>query len=196
MIEIDKSLRFIKSLKAFSYRIQEEGKMKKLSFSILIVVLGIVFSTSAICAEIAKEGTGEIRIGKSGKVDVLPLAKGHLQMNFDENGAIVNAPPNSPFVDASMRAIGTFYAIEGKFKSTGAIVFTRPNGDQIFGRIIDVAGILGVGPNSGVIELSGGTGECSGIEGRLEIMPPPKMTPSKKGIYQGIGIMGINWKIP
>ena len=170
--------------------------MKKFSFAMFITVLWIVFSTSVIYAEITKNGSGEIRIGKSGKVNVLPLAKGHLQMNFDENGAVVNAPENSPFVDASMRAIGTLLAVEGKFKSNGAIVFNRPNGDQIFGKIVDVSGVLGVGPNSGTIELSGGTGECSGIEGRIEIMPPPKMTPSTKGAYQGVVIMKISWKIP
>ncbi len=57
-------------------------------------------------------------------------------------------------------------------------------------------GILGVGPTSGVMEIIGGTGECTGIEGTLEMLPRPKVKSSKKGTYQGIGIGKISWKIP
>jgi len=81
-------------------------------------------------------------------------------------------------------------------KGYGSVVVTRPNGDQFFSSLYKNEGILGVGPTSGVMEIIGGTGECTGIEGTLEMLPRPKVKSSKKGTYQGIGIGKISWKIP
>jgi hypothetical protein len=44
----------------------------------------------------AKEGSGHYRSGKSGTFDVIALGKDRFQLNYDETGAIVEAPENSP----------------------------------------------------------------------------------------------------
>ena len=169
--------------------------MKKCSITLFLITLGFLFSASLIYAELAKEGSGEYRGAKSGTFDVLPLGKDRLQMNYDEAGAFVEAPENSPLTNASYRVIGTLHSINGKWKGNGAMVVTRPNGDQVFG-VYKNEGVLGVGSTGGFIELIGGTGECTGIEGKMEFLPRPAVKPSKKGTYQGIGIGKITWKIP
>jgi hypothetical protein len=170
--------------------------MKKFSFTLFLIVLGFVFSTSILYAEMAKEGSGTYRTGKSGIYEVLKLVKDRLQMNYDETGVFVESPENSPLTNASYRVLGTLHAINGKFKGYGSVIVTRPNGDQIFLVYNKNEGILGVGPTSGVMEIIGGTGECTGIEGTLDFLPRPKVKSSKKGTYQGIGIGKISWKIP
>lgn len=169
--------------------------MKKFSIVLFLITIGLLFSASLIYAELAKEGSGEYRGAKSGTFEVLPLGKDRIQMNYDETGAIVEAPENSPLTNASYRVLGTLHAINGKFKGSGAIIVTRPNGDQVFG-VYKNEGVLGVGPTGGFIELIGGTGECTGIEGKMEMLPRPAVKPSKKGTYQGIGVGKITWKIP
>ena len=169
--------------------------MKKLSITLFIIALGLVFSASSIFAEMAKEGSGEYRGAKSGTFEVIKLGEGRLQMNYDEQGAMVDAPENSPFFNASFRALGTLHSINGKYKSYGSLVFTCPNGDQVFA-VIAADGVLGAGPTEGGADLIGGTGACSGIQGRIEFMPRPAVKASKQGTYQGIGIGKVSWKIP
>ncbi len=170
--------------------------MKKSNLALLLLILGLVFMPTFIVAEVAKEGSGMLRTGKSGNSQVLKMQEGHVQVNWKEMGAVVEAPKNSPFVNASFAAMGTLYAVEGNYQSNGAIVFTCTNGDKIFGIIHDVVGVLGTGPSSGGIKITGGTGACTGITGTMELMPRPTVKTSEKGTYQGIGIAKVSWKIP
>ena len=165
---------------------------------ILVSILSLVFLLTFVpisSAEMAKEGSGNYRSAKSGTFEVLMLGKDRLQMNYDEMGAIVEAPKNSPIENASFRVIGTLYAVNKKWTGSGALLITCANGDQVFGTYQN-EGILGVGPTGGFIKLIGGTGECAGIEGKMEMLPRPAVKPSKKGTYQGIGIGKITWRIP
>jgi hypothetical protein len=169
--------------------------MKKFSIALFLITLGLLFSASLTYAEMAKEGSGHYRSGKSGTFDVIALGKDRFQLNYDETGAIVEAPENSPLTNATYRTIGTQHGIEGKVKISGGLVLTRPNGDQIFG-VYELDGVVGTEQLSGVIEIIGGTGECAGIEGTMEMLPRPVLKTSKEGAYQGIGIGKITWKIP
>ena len=169
--------------------------MKKFSIALFLFSLGLLFSASLIYAEMAKEGSGHYRSGKSGTFDVIALGKDRFQLNYDETGAIVEAPENSPLTNATYRTIGTQHGVEGKFKGSGGLVLTRPNGDQIFG-VYELDGVVGTEQQTGIIEIIGGTGECVGIEGTMEMLPRPVLKTSKEGAYQGIGIGKIIWKIP
>jgi hypothetical protein len=169
--------------------------MKKLSTTLFMITLGLLFSASMICAEMAKEGSGHYRSGKSGTFDVIELGENRFQVNYDETGAIVEAPDNSPLTNATYRTIGTQHGFEGKFKGSGGLVLTRPNGDQIFG-VLEFEGVVETGIQTGTIKIIGGTGECAGIEGTMEMLPRPVSNTSKEGEYQGIGVGKITWKIP
>lgn len=169
--------------------------MKKYMTLFAVVVVGIWCSVSISHSEMAKEGNGNYVSAKSGTFEILKLGKNRLQMNWDVAGAFVEAPSNSPLENASYHSIGTLHAIDRKTKSNGGIVFTRPNGDQIFGTFIS-EGVLKGPLKSAVVEFTGGTGECEGIEGRMVASPRPKVTSSTKGGWQAIGLGKVTWKIP
>ena len=116
-------------------------------------------------------------------------------MNFEETGVVVKAPENSPLHNASFRLLGTLHATKGKYKSSGSVEWTRPNGDKIYGTY-ESEGVLGGGGATGVLKFVGGTGTCTGIEGTLETGNSPEIKPTKKGVYNGITIGKFNWKIP
>ena len=119
--------------------------MKKFSIILFIIALSLVFSASSTFAEMAKEGSGQYLSGKSGTFEVMMMGEDRLQMNYDEQGAMVEAPENSPFLNSSFRVIGTLHSINRKYKSYGSIVFTCQNGDQIYA-VIAADGVLGAGP--------------------------------------------------
>jgi hypothetical protein len=169
--------------------------MKKFSISILAIVLGLVFFVSIVSAEMSKEGNAEIRGAKSGTMQRLAMGEGRSQINYEETGVIIDAPEDCPFLNATWHAIGTLHGYQGKFEATGGLVFTRPNGDQIFATI-GTGGKSGEGISKGGVQFVGGTGECTGIEGEMMTQPRPKTKSSKEGSYQQVVLNKVTWKIP
>jgi hypothetical protein len=160
----------------------------------IIISLLLLITGTAISAEMAKEGSGDYRSGKTGFPTVLAMGKERLQMNIEEIGVVVLAPENSPLYNASFRFLGSIHAIKGKWKGTGFVEWTRPNGDKIYATF-EGEGALG-GDSAGILNFVGGTGTCVGIEGTLEIKSIYGIKPAKEGIFSGISIGKFNWKIP
>ena len=169
--------------------------MKRIGAALFVLMMGLLFSTSVFCSDFLKEGTGSYRAGKSGTSTEMKMGENRVQANWDELGVIVEAPEESPLVQATFRSIGTFHSIDGKMAGSGAITFTCPNGDKIFG-LITMSGIAGQGPIKGKVDLIGGTGECSKIEGHIELLPRLKTMPSQEGFYQQLALGKITWKLP
>ena len=168
--------------------------MKK-AFVILILTLFVLVTAGTVVgAEMAKKGNGDYRSGKSGTFVFIPMGKERMQMNFDEIGVVVSAPENSPFNNATFRDIGTLHAIKGKWKGSGFVEWTCTNGDKVYGTF-ESQGVMG-GSTSAVLKFVGGTGAYTGIEGTLEMRNTPGIKPARKGIYQGITVGKLNWKIP
>ncbi len=167
--------------------------IKKLTILTLVIFIIIIFGNFAD-AEMAKEGSGEYRSAKISTFDVLPMEKERLQMNYEQTGVVVTAPENSPLYKATFRALGSLHAIKGKYKSPGFIVWTNPNGDKIYATF-DSEGMLR-GESKASCKLVGGTGNCAGIEGSIEITGEAGFKPSKKGTGYGISAGTFNWKIP
>ncbi len=163
--------------------------MTLISIFILLGTAGFVFG-----AEMAKEGSGDYRSGKTGTFETLTMEKERGQMNLEEIGVVVAVPENSPLHNASFRSLGSVHAIKGKWKGSTFIVWTRPNGDKIFATY-EGGGVMG-GPSNGVATFVGGTGACAGIEGALEMKNTPGIKPSKEGTYADITVGKFNWKIP
>ena len=153
--------------------------MKRVNIVLIIASIALVLSVFAANAEMAKEGSGEYRSGVSGTFEILQLSEGQVQINWDQTGVMVDAPEDSPFLNASFRALGTTHSINGKTKDNGSLVFVCPNGDQIFG-IVDTEGDRVNGPSKGGVIIIGGTGDCAGIEGKVELMPRPTVQSAKK----------------
>ena len=169
--------------------------MIRKSMTIMFALLLIVTAGTAVGAEMAKEGNGDYRSGKTGTPVVLAMGKERLQMNFEEIGVVVSAPENSPLHNASFRTMGTLHAIKGKWKGIGFVEWTRPNGDKVYATF-EGEGVLGGGPSKSVLKFVGGTGTCTGIEGTMELGNTPGIKPAKKGVWNGISVGKFNWKIP
>ena len=168
--------------------------MIKAAMAIIVTILLLLSTGPAIGADFAKEGSGDYRSGKSGTFTFIAMGQEQGRMNVDEMGAVVFAPENSPFHNASFRSIGSSHIIKGKWKAAGMVEFNCTNGDKIYGTY-DAQGMWG-GPSSSLITFIGGTGSCTGIEGTLEIKGTPGIKEAKEGTYQGISVGTVNWKIP
>ncbi len=168
--------------------------MKKLSA--VVLALSFIFFTTSAIAEMAKEGSGAYRGAKGGTIKVIAFAEGHFQVNFEGAGVIVEAPEDSPFLNATFHEMGTYTVKDGAAEGSGGIKFTRPNGDTFYGTF-NFGGVHQEGPKSGTVKLVGGTGECAGFEGEIELLPRPKVAYSTPEVtYQAIAISNISWKIP
>jgi len=165
--------------------------MKK-CFLIIVFSLFIFYTTAY--AEMAKQGNGNYRSGKTGTYQVLAMEKKQFQINFEETGVVVEAPKDSPLFNSSFRSLGSSVAHMGKWKGNLFIIYTRPNGDKVYGTYRGQGVVRG--SSSGVITFIGGTGTCTGIGGSLEITNTPGLKSPKKGTYVGITVGKFNWKIP
>ena len=169
--------------------------MVRVSMTILFALLLLMTAGNVVGADMAKEGSGEYRSGKTGTFEILAMGKELVQMNYEETGVVVSAPENSPLYNASFRDIGTLHAVKGKWKGSGMVEFTRPNGDKIYTTFTG-EGVLGGGPSKSNHTFVGGTGTCAGIEGTLELRNTPGIKPTKKGTYSGMSVGDFSWKIP
>ena len=118
----------------------------------------------------------------------------YMQINYDETGIVVDAPSDSPFFNASFNTMGTIQAVNGVFTHSGAALWTRPNGEEIYG-IFTGEGKLGASSTTS-LKIVGGQGECAGITGTMDLKSGPYAKTSKKGYYMGTSIGKVYWKIP
>ena len=168
--------------------------MIRTTMALLLALLLVISAVPVSCTELAKEGSGEYRSGKSGTSTVMAMGKERVQMNFEQIGVVVSAPENSPFHNATFSVLGTLHGYKGKWKSTSFIEYTCTTGDKIYATA-EAQGVQG-GPDSSVLKFVGGTGACAGIEGSVEIDSTPGIKPAKKGMHQGISVGKVTWKIP
>ena len=122
------------------------------------------------------------------------MGKERIQMNFEQLGAVVLAPENSPFKNATFRNLGTLHGYKGNWKSTSFVEYTCTNGDKIYATS-EAEGGSGQ-TTKGILTIVGGTGACTGITGTIELMGTPGLKASKKGTHQGISVGTVSWKIP
>lgn len=168
--------------------------MKQLIINAFVLLAAVCLSAAAVHAELAKEGSGNYRSGRSAQISILKMGTNYMQINFDETGIVVDAPADSPFVNASFNTMGTIQAVNGVFTYSGAALWTRPNGEEIYG-IFSGEGKLGAGSTT-TLEIVGGQGECEGITGTMDLRSGPYAKSAKKGFSMGTTIGTINWKIP
>ena len=168
--------------------------MKNFTVGILAALFSLFVTVSAVSAELAKEGSGDYRSGRTAQVTIMKMGEERMQINFDETGIVVDAPENSPFFNASFQTMGTIHAIKGIFTYSGAAVWTRPNGEQIYATF-QGDGKLGVGTNT-TLKIVGGQGECAGITGSADLKAGPPAKSPKKGYGAGTTVGTIRWKIP
>lgn len=168
--------------------------MKRFSISLFVIGLGLVLSISTVYAEMEKEGSGNYRSAKSSKNEVLAMGKDYMQVNMSQLGMVVDAPKNSPFENATFKALVNSYIVKGKYEGSGFVEWVCPSGDKIYGRV-NFAGAMGKGYQS-AIEIVGGTGACEGIQGMVEIERGPQVKSAQEGMRQAFSVGKVSWKIP
>ena len=168
--------------------------MKKFLIVFLSSFLVLLLCCSIAGAELAKEGSGNYRSGRSAQLNVLKMGEKYMQINFDETGVVVDAPADSPFYNATFNTMGSIHAVKGIFTYSGSALWTRPNGEEIYGNFKG-EGTLGAGSTT-TVEIVGGEGECEGITGTMDLKSGPYAKTSKKGYSIGTSIGTVKWKIP
>lgn len=168
--------------------------MKTIAAYIVAVSFACLSAASTVGAGPSKEGSGPYRSARSAQISMMKMGDNRMQINYDETGIVVDAPADSPFHNASFRTMGTIHVVEGRLAYNGSALWTRPNGDRIYG-IFTGKGVLGKG-SSGFLEIVGGQGECEGITGTLELTSGPHAQSSKSGYSMGTTVGTIRWKIP
>ncbi len=172
----------------------KEGHAMKRALAILVMSLAFCLGLSSnLYAEMAKEGTVEYLAATSSTAKVLTMGKEHLQINFEGFGVVVNAPPEFPLHRASYHIIGGGHVINGAAKYTGFIVWTRLNGEKIYGTY-ESSGPM-KGERTGTIAFVGGDGSTKGIQGGIDITVQG-VHPAAKGTSQSISKAKAHWKIP
>jgi len=72
--------------------------MNRFTVGMLAVLFGLIVTVSTVsAAELAKEGSGKYRSGRTAEINVLKMGEEHMQINFDETGVVVDAPADSPY---------------------------------------------------------------------------------------------------
>ena len=99
--------------------------MRYLRILQLALIMSLPFS--AVQAEMAKEGRGDYRSGRSAIINIMKMGTDRLQINYDETGVVVESPENSPFYNASFRTMGTIHVVNGMLTYNGAALWTRPS---------------------------------------------------------------------
>jgi len=166
---------------------------KTFMVSVLVLVLSVV--AAPVCGEeMAKEGTGSGKGYYIGTLQVLPMEKERVQINYEAFGVFVNDTGQGLFHNSSQRVLGGMHIVKGAIEDSGFIVNILPNGDKVF-MTYKGSGKMGK-PTivKGTFAYAGGTGKVSGIQGggeftRYSLQPPAK------GKTASFSVSKSHWKI-
>jgi len=168
--------------------------MKKIIVASVLALAVLIAFAPFSSAEMAKEGSGSGIHYVIIKVNVLPMGKGVVQINYEGWGIIKSDTGKGLVHNASSHIVGGLLAVKGAYKNdSGMICFTRPDGDQVF-MTYKASGVLGKG-GKGTTTYVGGTGKCVGIQGSGEFTRHG-LRPPAKGFHASINVSKHNWKIP
>ncbi len=167
--------------------------MKKIVLvTMFAFILAVAFCLSAN-AEMAKEGSAEGKAYYTVMVNVLPMEKGRVQLNYTAHTIHSFADKDSPFYNTTGKCLGFLHIVKGEYKESGSCVFIRRDGDKIFATH-KAKGKLG-GAAKGTITITGGTGKCAGIQGGGEFTrySLPRL---EEAVHMSYSEIKFNWKMP
>lgn len=168
--------------------------MKKIfMLSVLVLVLSVV--AAPICGEeMAKAGTGSAKGYYTGNLQMLPMEKERVQINYEGFGVISADTGQGLFHNSSQHVLGGMHVVNGAIEDSGFLVITLLNGDKVF---MTYKGSGKMGKSTivkGTFTYVGGTGKVIGIQGggeftRYSLQPPAK------GKFASINVSKSHWKI-
>lgn len=168
--------------------------MKKLILCLVLGTMPLATLEAEAAAPIPKEGTGKSHAVYSGTLKVLPLGKGEAQIQYEVAGITMSDTGEGLLHNASVRCMGGMHVVNGEFNDeSGACVYTRPDGDQVF-QVHKAAGKAGVAAK-GTFTFVGGTGKLAGIQGGGEFVRS-NVRPAAEGMSQSFSQATMHYKLP
>ncbi len=167
--------------------------MRKTIMALMLTTVLLVCAVS-VAAEMAKEGTSSGKGFYSGALQMLPMGKERVQINYEVYGILVDDSGKGLFHNASQHVLGAMHVVKGAIEDSGFIVSTLPSGDKVF-MTYRCSGKMGKPTTvKGTFTYVGGTGKVSGIQGggeftRYSLQPPAK------GRSASISVSKSHWKI-
>jgi len=168
--------------------------MKKIFMvSFLVLVLSVI--AAPVCGEeVAKEGTGSGRGYYNGTLQMLPMGKTHVQINYEGFGVLVSDTGEGLFHNASQHVLGGQQIVKGAIEDSGSIISTLTSGDKVF-MTYKATGKVGKPIiYKGTFTYVGGTGKVSGIQGAGEFTRY-SLQPPAKGKFASFSVSKSHWKI-
>ncbi|HDZ90138.1 MAG: hypothetical protein JRJ09_03920 [Deltaproteobacteria bacterium] len=164
--------------------------------TIMALMLTTVLSVCAVsvAAEMAMEGTGSGTGYYTGVLQMLPMGKVRVQINYEGFGVMTLDGGKGLFHNSSQHVLGGMHVVKGAIEDSGSIVITLPSGDKVF---MTYRGSGKMGKPTivkGTFTYVGGTGKVTGIEGggeftRYALQPPAK------GKFASFSVSKSHWKI-
>lgn len=146
----------------------------------VLVAFGLSGQVSG--AELAKEGTFDLRLAWSGSVEaVIPASRNGDAFIYEFLGVTTNQAGEGFLHNASVRCVGFGYAQGNAEQNQGNCVYVDPDGDRVFADWQD-EGTARRAEGSG--ELTGGTGKYDGIAGSYTYVRVA-VRPAAEGTFQG-----------
>jgi hypothetical protein len=160
-----------------------------------ILALAVVVTFVPISnAEMAKEGSTSGKITWIVHYKFLPMGKERVQINYEGYGVALSDTGEGLLHNASGYVVGSAHSFKGRYEDdSGMVVFTRPDGDQIFitYKCAGEAGKVGRGTTAFV----GGTGKFVGIQGNGEFTRYTLQPIKKVAIGASLNVSKSQWKI-
>jgi hypothetical protein len=171
---------------------RKEIIMKRITFTIVLILFLSFLAAPVFSEEMAKEGSGTAKAYYTGTYQMLPMAKERAQINYEAYGVIVSDSGKGILHNASAHVMGASHVVKGVIQETGFAVYTRPDGDKAF-MTYKVAGKMGQ-PVKGEAVLVGGTGKLAGIQGNGEFTRY-QLRPPAEGKMASFSVSKMQWKI-
>ncbi|MEN8123344.1 MAG: hypothetical protein ABFS35_23605 [Bacteroidota bacterium] len=168
--------------------------MRKIIITLGLIIVFFIAFIQISYAEMAKEGTISGKGYYNGNIQMLPMGKERVQINYEVCGISVSDNKESIFHNSSQYVLGGLHVVNGNIEDSGFIESTLTNGDKVF-MTYKASGKMGK-PTiyKGTFSFVGGTGKVNGIQGggeftRYSLQPPAKGKSASFSVRKG------NWKI-
>jgi len=169
--------------------------MKKLFMTLFTVVVLLILAAPVCSEEIAKEGTGSSKGYYISTLQMLPMERERVQINYEGYGVIASDNGEGFFHNSSQHTLGGMHVVNGVIEDSGFIEGTTTNGDKYWSTYKG-SGKMGQ-PTivKGTFTYVGGTGKLTGLQGggefrRFTLQPPAE------GKTAALSLTKAQWKLP
>ena len=168
--------------------------MRKITIILGLVIIFFIAFLQISYAEMAKEGTSSGKGYYSGDLQMLPMGKERVQINYEVCGIGVSDNKQSIFHNSSQFVLGGMHVFKGNIEDSGFIKTTLTTGDKVF-MTYKASGKMGK-PTivKGTFSIVGGTGKVKGIQGSGEFTRYT-LQPPAKGKTASFSVRKSHWKI-